>query len=115
MIFVTGPAGAGKTDYVISLGYSEEDISRAEITDSPVVADVQDIAMNTDCDIQELVRLLQEKEVVICDEVGSGIIPVEKDMRKARETVGRTAIELAKRADRVVRVICGIPQIIKEK
>ena len=113
MIFVTGPAGAGKLDYVLSLGYAEDDISCGQITDRPVIADIQDIVMSSDCDPAELVELLEGKEVLVCDEVGSGIIPIERNMRKAREAVGRTAIELAKRADKVVRVICGIPREIK--
>lgn len=51
--------------------------------------------------------------VIICDEVGGGIVPVRKDDRDYRECVGRVLCELADQADEVVRVHCGIGQIIK--
>ena len=54
------------------------------------------------------------KEVVVCDEVGSGIIPLSARDRQAREATGRLCIQLAARATRVVRLVCGIPTVIKE-
>ena len=51
--------------------------------------------------------------IIISDEVGNGIVPVDAFEREYRETTGRILGELAKRADTVVRVICGIGQVIK--
>ena len=51
--------------------------------------------------------------IVICDEVGGGIVPVEKEERAYRECVGRVLCELAREADSVERVYCGIAQTIK--
>lgn len=51
--------------------------------------------------------------VLICDEVGSGIVPVDQRERAYRECVGRVLCELAKEADTVERVHCGIGQRIK--
>lgn len=51
--------------------------------------------------------------ILICDEVGGGIVPVEKAERDYRECVGRVLCELAKEADTVERVHCGIGQTIK--
>ncbi len=51
--------------------------------------------------------------IVICDEVGGGIVPVEKEERTYRECVGRVLCELAREADSVERVYCGIAQTIK--
>ena len=113
MIFVTGPAGGGKLEYIRSLGYSDDQISVGMLSDVPVITDVQDLVMSWDIETEELVSLLSGKEVVACDEIGSGIIPFERYMREAREKVGRTAVLLAESADKVVRVICGIPQVIK--
>ena len=50
---------------------------------------------------------------IVCDEVGNGIVPIEPFEREWRETVGRTLIILAKQAQTVTRVVCGLPQIIK--
>ena len=113
MIFVTGPAGGGKLEYIRSLGYSDDRISEGEVSDAPVITDVQDIVMGGDIETAELVALLSGKEVVACDEVGSGIIPLDREMREIREKIGRIAVLLAASAGKVVRVICGIPQVIK--
>lgn len=51
--------------------------------------------------------------VIISDEVGNGIVPVEELEREYRERTGRILVELAKKAEEVERVICGIGQKIK--
>ena len=51
--------------------------------------------------------------VIIGDEIGNGIVPEDRFEREYRERYGRILIWLAKRADRVVRVICGIGRTIK--
>lgn len=51
--------------------------------------------------------------VIICDEIGNGIVPVEAFEREYRERTGRILVELAKKAEAVERVICGIGQRIK--
>lgn len=57
-----------------------------------------------------------EKEkilVVICDEVGYGVVPADAFERAWRETVGRVCCYFAGEAVQVVRVICGIGERIK--
>lgn len=51
--------------------------------------------------------------IIISDEVGNGIVPVDAFERVYREKNGRILVELAGRAEEVVRVICGIGQKIK--
>lgn len=51
--------------------------------------------------------------VIISDEVGNGIVPMDAFDREYRDRLGRILISLAKGADEVVRVICGIGQKIK--
>lgn len=51
--------------------------------------------------------------IIISDEVGNGIVPVDAFEREYRERTGRILVELASRAEEVVRVICGIGQKIK--
>ena len=52
------------------------------------------------------------KLVIISDEIGCGIVPMEKLERGYRECCGRMLIKLADRADIVERIICGLPQKI---
>lgn len=51
--------------------------------------------------------------VIITDEIGSGIVPLDVKERKWREVHGRICCQLAGRADAVFRVIAGIGQKIK--
>lgn len=51
--------------------------------------------------------------IIICDEIGNGIVPIDPFEREYRERVGRILVQLAKRAEEVERVICGIGQKIK--
>ena len=45
--------------------------------------------------------------IVISDEIGCGVVPIEKRDRELVERVGRMQIETAKRSDEVWRVVCG--------
>lgn len=60
-------------------------------------------------------ELLQKNPdcVVVCDEVGMGVVPVEPEGRQWREAVGAAVCLLASRAERVTRVTCGIPVRLK--
>jgi len=51
--------------------------------------------------------------ILICDEIGLGIIPLNKSEREYRECVGRILCELAREADTVERVHCSVGQVIK--
>lgn len=46
--------------------------------------------------------------VVVSNELGYGIVPMEQSDRLWRETVGRICTCLAARAEEVVRVVCGL-------
>lgn len=67
------------------------------------------------CPKEELLHFIENYPdcVIISDEVGNGIVPIEPFEREYREQTGRILIELAKKAEEVERVICGISQKIK--
>lgn len=54
--------------------------------------------------------LLEEKKemIIVCDEIGCGLVPVDAFEREYREETGRIMTALAERAERVDRVVCGI-------
>lgn len=67
-------------------------------------------------DIEKNVTLLLEKNdirVIISDEIGYGIVPIDAFEREYRELVGRQCCILAQKAERVVRVVSGIAAAIK--
>lgn len=51
--------------------------------------------------------------VIVADEVGNGIVPMERAEREYRDRLGRILISIAAEAERVERVICGIGQRLK--
>lgn len=72
--------------------------------------------------LEQAEQLLQEKKesgefeklVIISDELGCGIVPIDAFEREYREVNGRVNCYLAKEANMVIRVVCGIGTIIKE-
>ena len=52
--------------------------------------------------------------VICCDEIGSGLHPIEREDLIWREETGRALCILAAQAESVTRVFCGVPQRIKE-
>ena len=116
MILVTGGVASGKRTYVSSLGYSPDDFAQAVLDERPVVYDAQELVRNVDeqdASFGEIADHLTSKSVVICTEVGAGIVPLDKGQRLFRERAGRLTAMLAARADAVVRMVCGIPSIVK--
>ena len=65
-------------------------------------------------DLAEKIAGENPDAVIVCDEVGYGVVPTDAFERQYREAVGRICIELAKKSKRVVRVICGIGTVIKD-
>lgn len=107
MILIVGGFATGKRAWAKeALGYSDAAFSRNPTDSAPVLYDLQDL------DNVSLEDLLQ-KEVVICNEVGCGLVPVDPAERERRERTGRLCIELARQADRVIRVVCGVGTVIK--
>lgn len=114
MTLVIGGYGAGKLEYVKrGLGYSDSDISESPFDSCKAAVNVHNLLRPGADEIPGLLEMLLQKEVVICDEVGCGVVPADKAERDYRESVGRLCSELARRAGKVVRVYCGIPTVIK--
>lgn len=61
-------------------------------------------------------RIIKERNdiIIISDQVGGGVIPVDEYERQWRELTGRIMCRLAAGADHVERIICGIGQVIKQ-
>ena len=89
MIFVTGPLFAGKREYIKkALGL-------------------------TDAELAALAEELARYDIVIATEVGGGVVPTDAGERAFREAAGRLSCLLAEKADIVIRVYCGLPQLLK--
>ena len=127
MKLIIGGYAQGKLDYVLSKYHLRENVvwdsvlpNNATIQDKPVIVNhfhqwVKQRILGGGCPEEEILSFLDDYEncIIICDEIGNGIVPIDKFEREYRERVGRILIELAKRAEEVERVLCGIGQKIK--
>ena len=97
---------------------SREDIL-GSIDDYDAVYDYQEVIkkeLRDDLVPEDELKCLLDKKpdiIIVCDEVGCGVIPMAKEDRIYREAVGRCMCMAAARADSVTRIICGIGQVIK--
>ncbi len=124
MILVIGGTYAGKTEFVKK--YFK--LSDADILDASEIENFQNIKCirNYHILIQKLCQeqadplafteqLIQENPdcIIITNEIGCGIVPIDKSERLWREACGKSSCLLAERAGKVIRILCGIPAVIK--
>ena len=54
-----------------------------------------------------------ENSVFICEDIFCGVVPMGADMRAWREMTGRMCSYLSSEAEHVVRIFCGLEQVLK--
>ena len=113
MIVVIGGRASGKRTYIRGLGYDDSAMADGVLDESPVLVNLQDLIAADEREPVEMARALSGKRIVSCCEVGNGIVPLDPVERAWRERVGRTVNILAEQAESVVRLICGIPVVLK--
>lgn len=112
MVLIVGGKGSGKRDWVLNdLHYAPEDIAEEANEDKPVLYGLETLLREEDGDA--LLPYLLAREVVVCDEVGCGVVPMTAEERAWRDEVGRVCCFLASRASLVLRLCCGLPQALK--
>ena len=127
MKLVIGGYAQGKLNYVLG----KYDVEASKIFDGEIPENIEErsgtVVINHfhnwlktkiaygGCPEKEILEFVEKYPncVIISDEVGNGIVPIEAFEREYRERTGRILVELAKKAEEVERVICGIGQKIK--
>ena len=125
MTLIFGGAYQGKLDYALErFGLSVGDVCRCSSEDisTPTGKIVYEIdrwilaLIKEDANIAESVNnfIASGKDaIVICNDISCGIVPTDAVLRKWREETGRAMAVLARHADEVVRLFCGIPSVVK--
>lgn len=123
MILIVGGAYQGKTEYAIEkygldcTGIADGETFDFEDTDEIKCISNYHIAVkhfieNGTDPIVSSENLIEKNPdiIIIMNEIGNGIVPIDKSERIWREQTGKTGCFLAERADEVIRVIfgCGI-------
>lgn len=123
MMLIIGGAYEGKTEYAKAIGISDicdgETAQFDEIKKHRCIRNYQ-LLVKRQLDegidpIKEAEMLFEEcpDMVIISTEIGCGIVPIEKSERIWRETVGKVCCLLAAKSEKVIRISCGIPSVIK--
>ena len=81
MILVIGGHASGKRAYVEQLGYGPADFCCGPEEQGPVAYGIQDWVAKDPAGAMDLLPALLEKQVVVCDEVGCGVVPVDPAAR----------------------------------
>ncbi|MCL2137286.1 MAG: bifunctional adenosylcobinamide kinase/adenosylcobinamide-phosphate guanylyltransferase [Coriobacteriia bacterium] len=124
MILIIGGAHQGKLEYALSTGQGL----------SVYQCSLDDIDVDYSCDIinsaHSLILALMRSgispeayfadhiadltgKIIVIDDITSGVVPIDAEMRLWRDNTGRAMGFLSKHADRVVRVFCGIATTLK--
>ena len=122
MHLIIGGAYQGKTDYAkAQYSLADEDIytcCTAEIPqDVKALCHLERFARSCAAQGRSAVTVWKElgisPEVVICDDVFCGIVPMEPEERLWREETGRLLTAIAADAARATRIFCGLPMELK--
>lgn len=127
MILVIGGSYQGKTTYAKSaFSLLESDIINGEnITETTDLKSykcldnfelfIKNSLQNKKDPLEETKKLISENKnlIIISAEVGSGIVPMEKEERDYREAIGKACQLLSSESEKVIRLFCGIAKQIK--
>lgn len=126
MIFIIGGSYQGKREYAQEkFGLTAEDVfvcteETTEIDFSKrIIANIERFALGcVKCGKEpkeywenHLTGL--KDAILISDDVSCGVVPIDPIIRAWREATGRANNYLAREADQVIRVFCGLGQVIK--
>lgn len=127
MKLVIGGAFQGKKKYALeTFGIEEAHVAdgisceREDIFQAKMVVHFHEYIrrfLKEEAYLQELPeRLLRENPelVVVTNELGYGVVPMDAFDRAYRERTGRLCCILAREASQVHRVVCGIGTVIKD-
>ena len=130
MILIIGGAYQGKLDYAKEeYGLTDSDVFTCEEGSTAVGFD-EKIVDHFERYVLALIKAGQVPEravgmqlranryrgrIIICDDISQGVVPMDKTERAWREGVGRTMVKVAQQADKVVRVFCGLPVVLKDE
>ncbi len=124
MKLIVGGLFAGKWERLRELGFAPEEIADCREVgletafEKPAVYRVNVLIRRMIEENRDLAELLtavrtHPEIVIVCDEVGCGVVPADPLEREYREQVGRFCCEVAKLASSVERVWCGIVTELK--
>jgi len=129
LIVVIGGAFQGKLDYVKNeygvvendifycgenqpLDFSKEVIYGFHLYIYDLIRQQSDNQGQAAVNYEQMAGKLMDK-IIICDDISSGIVPIDPIYRKWREETGKSMKVLCSAAQKVIRVFCGMGTVVK--
>ena len=115
MKLIVGGLGQGMLAWALKEYHlTDADVARtpAEAMTRPVLDNLEELLRDPDIVLAPILQHTPDI-ILICRELGCGVVPLDRGQRDWREHVGRVCCDLAAQADTVVRVCCGIGQVLK--
>ena len=123
----TGGAFQGKLEYVLEKkGYGRDSVLEGAVINPltctsgyKIINHFHEFIRNyvdKPEEVNEFAEMLvrtRDDIIIITDQVGCGIVPLDRTEREWRELHGRVMCRLASNAKHVERIICGTGQVIK--
>ena len=125
MVLIFGGAYQGNLEYALyNFNMTEKDVFHCKEEAAldlsfKVISNLENFVMGCVKEGKEAKDLLLEygealeDKIIIVTDISQGIVPMDPVQRSWREMVGRTMLYLGRRADKVIRVFCGLGQEIK--
>jgi len=125
MVLIFGGAYQGKLEYAIeNYKIREDEIfycgNNKEIDFSKkVIYGIEKLTLNLLKDESDPLEYINKNidkikdKIIICTDISCGVVPTDPLLRQWREAVGRCMALLSHKAERVIRVFCGIGTILK--
>ena len=102
--------------YIGGAFQGQEELARRENPSAEIIADfhllLKDFGGDPRAFAEDFCREHPDA-VIVADEIGCGVVPVDRNNRAWREAAGRALCVLAQKSESVIRVICGIGVRIK--
>ena len=102
--------------YIGGTFQSQEELARRENPGAEIIPDFHLLLKGFNGDprvFAEDFHCKYSDAVVIADEIGCGVVPIDRSDRAWREAAGRALCVLAQKSENVTRVVCGIGVRIK--
>ena len=126
MIFIIGGSYQGKREYALSQFHLTEDDVFVCTEETSEIDLSKRVISNIDRFALGCVKRGEEPKeyweknlsalkdaILISDDISCGVVPIDATIRAWREATGRANNYLAREADQVIRVFCGLGQVIK--
>ena len=102
--------------YIGGAWQGQEELARRENPQGEIISEFHEIMRQHTADAREFAEAFfaaHPQAVIVANEVGGGIVPMDAGERAWREAAGRGLCVLAQHAGQVTRVVCGIGVRIK--